>query len=70
MHSESTLGLLLRALRQAAEQEHGERYHLDNPAAAKFYCDTVGHTMEAISALFLAERCIGQQEGIKRSQKP
>lgn len=70
MQSESILGLLLRALRQAAEQEHGERYHLGNLPAANFYSDTVGHTMEAISALFLAERSIGQQEGIKRSQTP
>jgi hypothetical protein len=69
MNEESILGLLLRALRQSAQQEYGEEYKQSNLNGSVYYGQCCQNIISAIQALFLAERTVGYSDGRKAFQK-
>lgn len=69
MSDESILGLLLRALRQSAQQEHGEEFKQSNLNGAVYYGQCCQNIDSAIKSLFAAERAVGYSDGRKVNQK-
>ena len=69
MNEESILGLLLRALRQAAQQEHGEEFNQGNINGSVYFGQTCENIHRAIQSLFAAERAVGYSDARKTYQK-
>lgn len=65
MSDESILGLLLRAHRRCAEQQHGEQYVFDNISASNCFEQACNSIECAIHNLSIAERYVSMQSNRK-----